>query len=210
MKNERKDKGGEFNPYLPAQEQLMIASKINRLCDVDTNTFDPDTQVADAQRIIEALDLRIKPHGKISGNLSHTSSSTSEIRSGATNAGNINASFEETKTKKIEFGIQEYRIGNYVAKKYTGSRTTRIEFEHFWDREVPNEISGKDSRITVLSYNTKKSLEVERISFITPKRKGGRFLALITYGETRLWQRKKLDLNLNVRGEVSFNLPLKK
>lgn len=95
--------GIESEGYLPPQEQLIIASKVNRLCDASPETFDPKTQVTDAQDIIRALHSKIKPSRFINARYFSTRSSTSEVRAGATNAGNVSTSFKETKTNKISF-----------------------------------------------------------------------------------------------------------
>lgn len=54
MKNEKEHK------YLPPQEQLIIAAKIHRLCEMGVETFDPKIHIVDAQDIVKALDPKNK------------------------------------------------------------------------------------------------------------------------------------------------------
>ena len=183
MRNER-----EPEAYLPQQEQLIVAAKVNRLCEANPETFDPETQVQDAQDIINALSPRTKPHGKFSGGISYISTYKSEAKAGATNSGNVNASFDETKIKKAEFGVEEYRIGNYVASKYTGRNTTLIIFENFWDRDMVNEAFEKNAEETRVEYDT-KSLGVQKISVGVPKRRNIACLSITTYQDVPLWQK---------------------
>lgn len=170
---------------------MIVAAKVSRLCDANPDTFDPQTQVQDAQYIINALNPRMKSHGRFSGSFTSTSTSKSEVRAGATNAGNVSMSFNETKTKEFKFGVEEYRIGYYVAMKYVGRTSTQIVFEHFWDRGMADEAFGKRPKYTRLDYDT-KSLDVQRISIGFPNKKR-RFACLIvtTHNEIPLWKRSQ-------------------
>lgn len=109
---------GEREAYLEPQQQLLIAAKVNRLCETAVDEFDPSTQVQDAQDIVNALDSRVLPSKAISGSASVTRSSKSEVKAGMTNAGQVNASFGETKRSEVRFRVREYRVGFYVATKY--------------------------------------------------------------------------------------------
>ena len=194
MKNER-----ETQQYLPPQEQLIIAAKIHGLCEATAETFNPEIHVADAQHIVNALDPRIKQGSNHTVRYYSSSSSTSQVRSGATNAGNVNASFKEQKTKKVELGIHEYRIGNYVATKSSVTKDLNsISFEEFWDRGFVNRAFIKEPEKTTIIYDA-TSLDTLRISKLVPTTKHHRFklwnrkYALIRtlYRENPLWRRKK-------------------
>lgn len=187
MRNEK-----DRNEYLPPQEQLIIAAKINRLCEATPETFDPEIQVQDAQDIVNALNSRLKPSDLISGTLSKTSSSHSVVRAGITNAGNVNASFDETKTKKIEFGVENYRIGNYVAIKYVKKNTSRISFEHFWDRGMVNIAFKKPPERTWINYDS-ETLKISYIGIGLPIIKEfslfSAAIIVITYRDILLWRK---------------------
>lgn len=185
MRNERESDG-----YLPPQEQLLIAAKVNRLCDATVATFDPETQVADAQDIVNALNPRIKPSGRVGGKATITSSSTSEVREGATNAGNISVSFKDRKTKKFEFGVNRYRIGNYIVRKIRWGRITGITFEHFWDRGMTDEAFQEDRQNTRIDYDS-KTLEVVKISIWIPRTRQIACLFITTYKVVPLWEKEK-------------------
>ncbi len=181
--------GREFDEYLPPRDQYATALKVNRLCDTDPKTFNPETHVADAQAIINALHSKIKSKRRFKTSILYNSSSSSNI-CGATDAGNFNIGFKEKKTKKIEFGVKEYRIGNYVAYKYIGRDTTEIIFEHFWDRGMTNEAFEKDPHLTALKYDN-DSLDVVKISLGVPKRRKIACLRIITYQRIPLWERSQ-------------------
>ena len=163
MKKERETQG-----YLPSpQEQLIIAAKIHRLHEATVETFNPEIHVVDAQDIVKALHPRIKPASKYSLRHYSKSSSTSQVRAGATSAGNVNASFKEQKTKKVEFGVHEYRIGNHVATRSVQKHCNYIRFEEFWDRGSINEAFGKTSEGTLIAYDA-TSLDILEISKLVP------------------------------------------
>lgn len=187
----------ERRGYLPSQEQLITASKVNLLCEASPETFDPVTRVPDAQYIVNALHLRIKTKGRLGGRFSRTSSSTSEVRAGATNVGSVSARFDQKTTKKVEFNVAEYRIGRYVAGKLEEKGKACIFFEPYWDRGFVNQAFGKAPEHTGIEYDP-KSLEVEKIYRITPTRKRlSSFPVPITIlifshkGEIILWQKGK-------------------
>ena len=194
MKKER-----ETQEYLPPQEQLIIAAKIHRLHEATVETFNPEIHVVDAQDIVKALHPRIKPASKYSLRHYSNSSSTSQVRAGATSAGNVNASFKEQKTKKVELGIHEYRIGNYVATKVPVTKDLNcINFEEFWNRGFVNRAFNKVPEQTAIIYDA-TSLDILRISKLDPTIKQHRFklwnrrysLIRVHYRENPLWREKK-------------------
>lgn len=188
----------ETQDYLPPQEQLIISAKIHNLCEVTAETFDPEIHVAEAQEIIRALDPRIKPESERSFGYYSNSSSLSQVRAGSTNAGNVNASFEEQKSKKVEFGVHEYKIGNYIATKHVHKKFNFIHLEEFWDRGSVNQVFDKTPQSTIILYE-QKSLDLVRISKMVPtvkqlglKLRNRKLTAReTTLSENRLWQRKK-------------------
>lgn len=202
--------------YLEQQEQLIIGAKVNRLCEANPETFDSATQVQDAEDIVTALNSRTRPRGVFSGEASFTSSFSSEVRSGATNARDVNASFDETRTGEFKFGVEEYRIGNYVAikstergksrpvkvgesrgynvVKFVREETSQLMFEHFWDRGEVNTVFARNPQLTVIEYD--ETLDVKSIGIWVPKIKTVRILfsrVRITYGynKTTLWEKSK-------------------
>jgi hypothetical protein len=183
-----------YGGYLPPRDQYATSLKINRLCDsIDKNTFNPAAQIADAQAIVDALHSKIKPRSKVSvgGGISYPSSG--DIR-GATDIGEVRMSTEERKIKKVQLGINEYRIGEYVATKYEEKDRATMVFEHFWDRGAVNEIFEAYAKRTVIEYDN-ESLKIREISFLTPLRKSVKFLFIslnmITYQKTSVWKKSQ-------------------
>lgn len=183
---------GERDGYLEPQEQLVMAAKVNRLCETAIEDFDPETQVQDAQDIVNALDSRVLNSKSISGSASITRSSKSQVKAGATNAGQANVSFDETKRSEVRFGVQEYRVGFYVAKKYKDGKQSILEFEHFWDRGKVNETFKVYQTRTEIVYEN-ESLEIVAINKRVPKTRT-LFPIVIeikatTYSKVPLWQK---------------------
>ncbi len=187
---------GERENYLEPQEQLLIAAKVNRVCELQSDEFDPSTHVQDAQDVVNALNSRVLASGRFKGSASYTRPSKSELRAGATSAGQVNASFDETKRSEVRFGVREYRIGFYVATKYNDKRQSSLIFEHFWDRGEVNEAFEDDQPQTEIVYKN-DSLEVVAINKRMPTIKT-LFPVIIritatVYNRVPLWQ--KADSN---------------
>lgn len=190
MGNEKRLEG-----YLPPNEQLILAAKVNRLCAATPDTFDLENQIQDAQDIVTALDPRMKYHGRFSGRISMTSHSESEETAGETNAGSFSTGFEQETTKKVVFGVEEYRVGNYVATKYKGKgEDSRIVFEHSKDRGMINEIFEKDVEDTRINYST-ESLDVQKIFIAVPTTRKIACIRFVSHEEVSLWERSKEDVS---------------
>lgn len=178
----------ERKAYLDPKEQLMISLKVNRLCQTDSKTFQPTTQVPDAQEIVKALDSRIKPSGRIGLDLLFTFTGFSEELVGATNAGDVKGRFEKEETEEIKLGVEEYRIGNYVANKTRDRKNSIMTFQHFWDWGAGNEDFEKGSKHTLIKYEN-KDLDVIEISMGMPViLKFGPFL-FANYKYQPLWEK---------------------
>ncbi len=131
--------------YLPPEQQLIIGAKVNRLCEVSVEEFDPETQVADAEEIVRALQPRMKPTNQANAELNMTHKSDYKIMAGETGFGQVNTNFDSTESINLKLGIEEYRIGGYVAKLRVFKSFSGLEFEHFWDRGLINEAFEQES-----------------------------------------------------------------
>lgn len=190
---------GERDAYLEPQEKLVIAAKVNRLCETAIEDFDPETQVQDAQDIVNALDSRVLNSKSISSIASVTRSSKSQVKAGATNAGQVNTAFDETKRSEVRFGEREYRIGFYVATKYKGGKQSKLDFEHFWDRGEVNETFEVDQTQTEIVYEN-KTLEIVAINKQIPKTRTlfpiialfriSARISATTYSRVPIWQKQ--------------------
>lgn len=181
MSNER-----ETGRRLAPKERLLISAKVNRLCESTPETFDPSTQVTDAQDIVHALDSQVMEDEGVSGKYSGTSSG-SRIE-GATEHGTVGFDLEPKETNTTEFGYQGYRIGNYVARKYSEKKTSSLLFEYFEALNPINIVMERDSERTNIVYQ-KASLEVIEIDRGIPRRRKFWRITLKDYKNIPLWKK---------------------
>src|SRR4051812_738361 len=126
----------EQDGYLPPHEQMILAAKVNRICEVLPEDFDPETQVADAIEIVRLLNSRLYTQRGFQFIFSRFSKSESSIVAGTTSAGQIDYRFESESETTHKFNIKEYRIGGYVATKVIQGREATIILEDFWDPQA--------------------------------------------------------------------------
>lgn len=205
----------ETRHNLSPEQQLLIAAKVSRLSQVTHGTFDELTHVADAQDIIRALDPIIKPMDRKSRQGYGVSYSDSRIRAGATNAGNINASISEKKTKEYSHGIDSYTIGkSHVTKFINHKNTTNITLGNWTPEELGTKIIAgvniEQNLINLQIEYDSKSLDVVRISQMVPeiKQKQSRETVLFEVHEqaTTLWQKPNYRLPRATTQKSSFRL----
>lgn len=213
MRNEKDE-----NKYLPPQEQLVIAAKVSRLCQVTPETFDEQIHVLDTQEIVRLLDTILKPTDKRSKLGYNVSSSNSQVKAGATNAGNINARFNERKVEQFQHGTDVYRIGNYNATRHVKGRDARINlkqdnFEQLMYKMIADENLQEILTYTAIEYQT-ESLEVARISLMVPnitRKESGDTIQVKTVDHEKILWKKTNDLFPQRRsGKRFFNLKIKK
>lgn len=149
---------GERQLYLPPDQQLLIGARVNRLCELEPDKFDPAFHLDEVRSIIEALDPRMEESSITQFTLVEKHKSDSTVATGATDHGNISTSFHSDQTKELRIGVKEYRIGAYVATKQTNRDSTFLIFEHFWDRREIDEIFERQKKQTEIGYD-KESLE---------------------------------------------------
>lgn len=182
-----RDRGNkDKSPYLESKRQLVIAAKVNRICVAEPGDFDEDL-VQDAREVVEALDPRVK----ISSKFSLTGTFTSPGRSikGATEHGEASASTGKTE-RRFQFGLEEYRIGGYIATKSKSRRLSTLTFESFFGRGFANTALGKVEPITEIAYE-KEELGLVRIrKGVAVVRKLG-ILKFITYDYAVFWEVSK-------------------
>ncbi len=176
------------NAYLPPQEQMIIAAKVNRLCETEKANFEI-SQIDDAAEIIKAPAPRTKIRGSVSATFSYTSRGKSDVKMGATNAGNVNASFDETKVYKKEFGVEEYRIGNYVATRFRGKKDESLTFEFWRDRGEINTVFNKYPDRTSISFDP-KTYNISEISKLIHTGNRNIFcLRIVNFGTDTIWKK---------------------
>ena len=161
----------EKDGYLPPHQQLVLAAKVNRLCEVLPKNFDPETQVEDASEIVRLLDPRLQTQRGFQLIFSRRGRSDSSILAGATNAGQINYKTESESERQVKFNIKEYKIGGYVATKVCWWKDATIILEDFWNPHADGTDLGVLEPKTIIRYNP-KLLDVRRITRVafTPRR----------------------------------------
>lgn len=161
----------ERDGYLPPQQQLILAAKVNRLCEVLPENFDPETQVEDASEIVRLLDARLQTQRGFQFTYIRSGKSESSVFAGATNAGQVNASVEAETVRQARFNIKEYKIGGYVATKVHLWRDATIILEDFWDPQADGIDLGVLEPKTIIRYDP-SLLDISRITRVafTPRR----------------------------------------
>lgn len=140
--------------YLPPNEQLIIGAKVNRLCEVSVEEFDPESQVRDAEEIIRALHPRMKPTNNSNLEVNMTHKGASKMMAGETGFGQVNTSFDSTEIKNFRVGIEEYRIGGYISTLQNYKTFSVLIFEHFWDRGVVGEVFEQKPMSHCISFES--------------------------------------------------------
>jgi len=149
--------GKERSVYLNSKEQLLIASIVNRLCDIETPEDISPAILENAKSIIEALDPRIEPAGGLRVRGSYMSKHNIGSAAASTGHGQEQVGFEDKKRKDFQMGkINKYRIGGYVAEKISELGNSVLDFAPFWDRGETEIVLERPSSVTYLYYKSKK------------------------------------------------------
>lgn len=171
---------------------MILAAKVNRLCEIDDEEFGPEN-LAEAEEIVRKLDSRIQSSGSsitITGN----SKGKSTISRGATPQGEMNVSFNDEKKSEVRIGkVDEYRIGGYVVIKRGSGRMNTLKIEPFFGRGETNEALEENDEHTKISYDD--SLAIKKISRHYPVRRKFLGVTLITYAPKILWDHGKFPLD---------------
>ena len=179
--------------YLEPNEQMILAAKVNRLCEVEDEKFGPEN-LAEAEEIVKKLDSRIQRSG-MSMRIRSRSEGKSTVSRGATDQGEMNASFDDEKTSEATIGkVNEYRIGGYVVVKSRFRRTNHLRFEPFFGRGETNEGLEKNDGYTVIFYDD--SLAIKKISRHYPFRRNFLGVGITTLAPKVLWEHGKFTSNL--------------
>lgn len=152
--------------YLPSSEQLIIAAKVNRICELEPEDPAPFPLVTDAQDIVRSLHPRIESSG-VNVSVESTGRNRFQTFAGATEHGNATSAFDNTQTKKLQIGVREYRIGQFVATRHQGLRFSSIDFESFFDRGAVNQVFGVAPEETRIEYKN-SNLSIHSISKLHP------------------------------------------
>lgn len=181
--------------YLNPQEQLRVSALVNRLCEIETEEFDAEKDLEAAKEIVKALDKKLidnKNKFKVAASVGYNSES--RISSGATNLGNVSASFDERKRREISIGgFIEYRIGAYVAQKQTNRGNAIIRFEHFFGRGGANDALDIHPPYTVISYRN-TDLDVEGIYRYFPRVKKFPGIQITTWKPVTIWKTPQFNI----------------
>ncbi len=178
--------------YLEPNEQMLLAAKVNRVCEVKDEEFGPEN-LAEAQEIVSKLDSRIQ-RSSMSLRIGSKSKGESTVSQGATPQGEMNVSFDDEKKSEIRIGkVDEYRIGGYIVVKPHYGRTNALRFDHFFGRGETNEALEKNDGYTVIFYDGR--LEVKTISRKYPVRRNFFGYQIITYAPKVLYRDGKFPFN---------------
>jgi len=182
--------------YLEPNEQMILAAKVNRLCEVEDEEFGPENLI-EAQEIVRKLDSRIQRSG-MSLRISSKSKGESTVSQGATPQGEMNVSFDDEKKSEVRIGkVDEYRIGGYVVVKSRSRRINCLRFDHFFGRGETNEVLERMDGYTAIFYDD--SLAIKKISRNYPIRRNFLVALVTTYAPKVLWEQGKFPLNKTQR-----------
>lgn len=177
-------------PYSGEDENITLAAQVNAFCEISPDSFDPAIHPPIAKELVEKIDPRVKSSSSME--LSFSGKRRGHIIRGATEHGEISVpTGGHTFDKSI--GKREYRIGNYVVKKYdVGLHKSVLIFEHFWKREPGSRVSDEPSPLRTITYNI-KDLEPTKITIVTPKLKrvriGSAKFSMTLPHKTMLWKK---------------------
>jgi len=189
-------------PPLTGEERLFLSSRVNRLCEIEVQDFDPDTQLEEVHHVVDLLDPRLKPWKfQLSGE--HHGDPGSHSVTGSTNQGDFSTSFESDGVKRFSVGGgDEFRTGMYVVIKYPGRESNFLIFEHFWDRGENNAVFGTRPSQTVIGYET-GNLRLKTIERIIYRSNTWGPFALVIGDHLEMWPEKGKEYSktagLNIR-----------
>ncbi len=127
--------------YLNPNKQLVIAAKVNRLCEIDPENFKAPLALPAVYEIIVALDPLVKPSTRFPKATGRKKAERTIVRAGHTEQGDIHTSFDIEPEEQHPAGYNEYRIGGQVVTKtvcdHCGDAT--MSFEPFWGRGATSE-----------------------------------------------------------------------
>ncbi|KKU22604.1 hypothetical protein A2597_00420 [Candidatus Woesebacteria bacterium RIFOXYD1_FULL_46_19] len=170
--------------YLNGQEQLRVASLVNKLVSLmEKEEIDIPTVVPLAHEAVSALDGKVDFSGGTI-NFTRYSKGRGARAQAQTDFGQVGAqlNFGENKSE-IKIGNPKiYRIGLYVAQKYKHGKKSSLEFHHFMERGSHLTLGMK----TELIYLA-KNLELTGIVRKFPRARGSGRLILMDYKGETIW-----------------------
>jgi len=178
--------------YMEGQQQIFLAAKVNRLCEVASKEeFDADNLIPAAQDIVQALDPRLAFTSAPLLRFMDRIGKGRKTFVAATELGNVSASFEDR--NKPQAQTEEYRIGLYVARKQKRifGLISMITFEHYLARSGVRGPLENFPQVTAIAYH-RETLDLLTIRTFTlqPKMLGSLFYIKRQPGEL-LWQQDK-------------------
>ncbi len=154
--------------YIPKEPQgrLLLAQKVDLICNLEPDSFNPEVHIADLRYIVNS----------IHPNLNNSSLFTAEARwegrrdapsQGDTGLGLFPLTNNETNVESVKLGHEDlFRIGAYIVTKFptfrgkkTPQRAYRIRFEHFFGRGEVNERLAKAVLPTEIIYLANEQLD---------------------------------------------------
>lgn len=182
-----RDIGDKEQPtYLEPKEQLLIAAKVNRICKAEAEDFD-EKLIEDAQEVIYSLASRIKPSSTLTTGIGLTTSGKN-IK-GETDHGEFSfSSGKRTRNFELTGRVDKYRIGNYVAQKFTAKKLDGIWFKDFFGAGSANQALRNYKPTTQITYQRGdlSLISVDRLN-LKVTRLG--FIIITLYDETPLWEK---------------------
>lgn len=139
----------EHKGYLAPKDQFVIAAKVNRICEAEASQVD-ENLVGDMEAVVNALEPRVKYTSNVSFKGSVTT--PGDTFTGETEHGEFSAQ-KGKKKREFKKGIEEYRIGNYIALKFKGIKHEDLVFEPFFGAGGANLALGEKPVRTSIKYH---------------------------------------------------------
>lgn len=187
---ERDNGNKEELAYLEPKKQLLIAAKVNRICAAEAEDFDYKL-IEDAQEVVYALASRIKPSSDVRIFVKIATPGTST--KGETDHGEFSFSSGEKRKNLTLIGrVDKYRIGNYIAQKFTKGKLSKLSFKDFFGA------GGTDMALENYKPATQIVYQQEDLSLVNIKRANPKvtklglgFINIIRYDYVFLWEKDK-------------------
>ncbi len=133
----------ESQRYLESKQQLIIAAKVNWLCETELSQIDPELARAESEVIVNSLDPLLIDKSRVILEMRRDNTETPSSKMvGHTNLGDFSInSTNDDSSSEILLGNQGiYRIGNYVATRITNTRKGYkiLSLEHFFGMSGAN------------------------------------------------------------------------
>lgn len=173
--------------YLPPKDQLIIAAKVNRICEAEPSQVNEDL-INNMQAVVNALEPRVN----YSSNFTFEGSITTQGDSftGETEHGEFSAQGGE-RERKFKKGVEKYRIGNYIAFKYKVRDHDDLVFSPFFGAGGANLALGHHPVRTCIGYHKYSDrIELVRLTKANPQIRSLGPILFVRYKQRAIWINK--------------------